>query len=178
MVNPRLPAALRLDLAVLTFAVLAAAAWAGAHPAAAACIDPPRPAVDWKLCDFSERNLPAVDLSGSALRDARFIRAQLPNANFSGASAHRAKFITANLTGARFDGAKVTEVDFTKADLTGASFRNADLRRARMFRANLSGADLSGARIEGVDLLNANLSGARWVDGVTVCAEGSEGMCN
>ena len=178
MLRKRLPAALRLDLVVLSFAAFAAVASGGAHPASAACIDPPRPEVDWKQCDFSERNLNAVDLSGSSLRDTRFIRAQLVDANFTGANAPRAKFITANLAGAHFDEANVTEVDFTKANLTGATFRNADLRRARLFRANLTGADLSGAKVEGADLLNANLSGARWVDGVTICAEGSEGTCN
>ena len=178
MLNIRFAAALRFDLMILTLAALAAAALTGAHPASAACIDPPRPGVNWKQCDLSERNLPNVDLSGSALRDARFIRAQLPNANFTEAHAHRAKFITANLANALFDGATLTEVDFTKADLSGASFRNADLRRARLFRADLSGADLTGARIDGADLLNANLSGTRWVDGVTICAEGSKGTCN
>ena len=148
------------------------------HPAAAACTDPPRPGVDWKRCDFSERTFVNFDVSGGTLRDARFIRTQLPNANFSKVSAHRAKFITADLQNARFDGAKVTEVDFTKANLSGASFKDADLRRARLFRANLRGADLTGARIQGADLLNANLSGVRWVDGVTICAEGSRGTCN
>jgi len=148
------------------------------HSAAAACTDPPRPGVDWKRCDFSERTFANFDVSGGALRDARFIRTQLPNADFSNVSAHRAKFITANLENARFDGAKITEVDFTKADLRGASFKDADLRRARLFRANLRGADLTGARIRGADLLNADLSGVRWVDGVTICAEGSLGSCN
>lgn len=149
-----------------------------AHPAEAACTDPPRPGVDWTRCDFSERTFTNIDVSGGALRDARFIRTTFTGANLSGVNAHRAKFIAAVLPKARFDGAKVTEADFTKADLSGASFKGADLRRARLFRANLRGADLTGARIKGADLLNADLSGVRWVDGVTICAEGSEGTCN
>lgn len=144
----------------------------------AACTDPPRPGVDWKRCDFSERTFANFDVSGGALRDARFVRTELPAANLTEVNAHRAKFITAVMPNARFDGAKLTEVDFTKADLSGASFKNADLRRARLFRANLRGADLTGARIQGADLLNADLSGVRWVDGETICAEGSEGTCN
>ena len=147
-------------------------------PAHAACTDPPRPGVDWTRCDFSERTFEKFDVSGGALRDARFIRSRFAEANLSGVNAHRAKFISALLPKARFDNAKVTEADFTKADLSGASFKGADLRRARLFRANLRGADLTGARIRGADLLNADLSGVRWVDGVTICAEGSEGTCN
>jgi uncharacterized protein YjbI with pentapeptide repeats len=162
--------------------VLALAAFSGLAalpaPAAADCIDPPRPGVDWKRCDFSERTFEGVNLEGAALRDARFIRAKLPGANLARISAHRARFITTDLTGAVFDGATLTEVDFTKANLAGASFKNADLRRARFFRANLRGADLSGARVDGADLLNADLSGVRWVDGITICKEGSEGTCN
>ena len=144
----------------------------------AACTDPARPGVDWRRCYADERRLPGVDLSGAKLREARFARADLRGANFSGASARRAKFISASMAKTRFDNARLTEADFTKADLTGASFRGADLRRARLFRAKLRGADLSGARMTGADLLNADLSGATWIDGKTICAEGSNGQCN
>ena len=170
----------RQILAPALVAALAALGGVGIspQPSHAACTDPPRPGVDWTRCDFSERVFENFDVSGGALRDARFIRTRFTEANLSGANAHRAKFITAILPKARFDNAKVTEADFTKANLSGASFKGADLRRARLFRANLRGADLTGARIQGADLLNADLSGVRWVDGVTICAEGSKGTCN
>lgn len=148
------------------------------NPAHAACTDPPRPGVDWTRCDFSGRTFTNLDVSGGALREARFIRSRFAGANLSGVNGRRTKFISAILPKARFDGAKMTEADFTKADLAGASFKGTDLRRARLFRANLRGADLTGARIRGADLLNADLSGVRWVDGVTICAEGSLGTCN
>ncbi len=167
----------RLWFAVLPFLLAAAIPLTMSRTAHAECIDPPRPGVDWKRCDFSERDFSNSNLAGAAMRETRFIRSILKGVNFSGVKAHRAKFITADLTGANFDGARITEVDFTKAILVNVSFRNADLRRARLFRANLRGAVLTGAKIRGADLLKTDLSGARWVDGETICAEGSEGIC-
>jgi uncharacterized protein YjbI with pentapeptide repeats len=72
----------------------------------------------------------------------------------------------------------MVQADLTKAELVGASLRNANLTRARLFRADLSQADLTGARLQDTDLLNADLSGATWIDGKTVCAQGSVGQCN
>jgi uncharacterized protein YjbI with pentapeptide repeats len=146
--------------------------------AEAACTDPARPGADWRRCYFDERNFGNVDLTGSHLRDSRFIRAKLAGANLSKVDAHRAKFISAIVTGVRFDGARLTEVDFTRAILSKSTFRKADLRRARFVRANLRGADLSGAKLKGADLLGADLSRATWIDGKTICAEGSLGQCN
>lgn len=146
-------------------------------PAIGACTDPPRPEVNWERCYMEERNFSGVDLSGALLRDARFHRSTLDGSNLSVVRAHRAKFISASLPETTFDHAHLTESDFTKANLQDASLANADLRRTRFFRANLRGADLSNARLTGADFLNADLSGATWVDGKTVCAEGSIGQC-
>jgi uncharacterized protein YjbI with pentapeptide repeats len=156
--------------------VLAFAALAG-HPASAACTDPPRPNVNWERCYMEQRNFSASDLSGARLRDARFNRSNLDDSNLSAVDAHRAKFISASMSNIVFDNAHLTESDFTKADLHGASFARADLRRTRLFRANLRGANFFGARMTGADFLKADLSGATWVDGKTVCAEGSIGQC-
>ncbi len=169
---------IRTRTRLIAAALMAGGTWLGVQPAQAACTDPARPGVDWKRCYFDERNFVGVDLSGAQLRDTRFARANLSNSNLSKAHAHRAKFVTAILKGIKFDGARVTEVDFTKADLTGASFRKADLRRSRFFRSILRGADLTGAKLNGADMLNADLSGATWIDGKTICAEGSLGQCN
>ena len=89
----------------------------------------------------------------------------------------RAKFINTIAKGATFNNAKLREADFTKANLSDVSFVNADLRLARLFRANLKNANLTGAKIRGADLLNADLSGATWIDGETICSEGSIGQC-
>ncbi|MFQ5534245.1 MAG: pentapeptide repeat-containing protein [Sphingomonadales bacterium] len=151
--------------------------FASTGAAMAGCTDPARPGVDWLRCYHEERLLTGVDLSGARLRDARFARADMSNSNLTGIDARRAKFIAAKLSGVRLDEANLTEADFTRADLTGASFKNADLRRSRLFRANLRRADFTGARIDGADLLNADLSGATWIDGTSVCAEGSVSQC-
>ena len=163
-----------------TLLALSAVVLAGFLPgqAEAACTDPARPEADWRRCYFDERDFSGADLSGARLRDARFIRAKLSGANLTGVDAHRAKFISAVLDGIAFDKSRLTEVDFTKADLRNASFRGTDLRRARLNRADLRGADLTDAKLRGAHLLNANLSGATWIDGKTVCAEGSLGQCN
>ncbi len=146
-------------------------------PAIGACTEPPYPKVNWERCYMEERNFSGVDLKGAKLRDARFHRSILDGSNLSVVDAHRAKFISAYMPKITFDFAHLTESDFTKANLQGASLINADLRRTRFFRANLRGANLSGARLTGADFLNADLSGATWIDGKTVCAEGSIGQC-
>ena len=97
---------------------------------------------------------------------------------FGNPQAHTPAIDALAVRGTRFDDANLAQADLTKAALVGASLRNVDLTRARMFRANLSGADLTGARLQGADLLKANFSGATWIDGTTVCAEGSIGQCN
>lgn len=149
----------------------------GSYPAVAACTDPPRPNVNWERCYMEERNISGVDLSGANLRDTRFHRSNLNGSNLSNVDAHRTKFISASLAKGIFDGARLIEADFTKADLRDASFVRTDLRRARLFRSNLRGANFTDAKMTAADLLNADLSGATWVDGETVCAEGSIGQC-
>jgi len=148
-----------------------------AQQVVAGCTDPARPGVDWRRCYHDDRELPGADLSGAKLRDARFSYADLTKAVFAAADARRVKFISAKLAGATFDAANLTEADFTNADASGASFRGADLRRARFYRTNLKGADLTGAATDQADLLNADLSGATWIDGKTICAEGSISQC-
>lgn len=148
------------------------------EPVLAGCSDVAAPEVYWRRCVLDGQVLREADLSGAVLRDASFKRADLSGADLSGADARRAKFVSAILHETRFDDANMVQVDLTNAELAGASLRNADLTRARMFRADLSGADLTGARLDGTDLLNADLSEAVWIDGVTICAEGSIGQCN
>ncbi len=146
-------------------------------PAQAACADPPRPGVNWQRCYHDDRPFIDVDLTGANLREARMTWTDLSGANLSGIDARRAKFLNARLIGARLDGANLTEADFTSANLSGASLKDALLRGTRLFGANLRGADFTGARLERADLLNADMSGATWIDGKTVCAEGSISQC-
>ena len=162
---------------VLRGALLAAGWLVLAVPAQAACVDPPAPGVDWRRCDFSERNLAGANLSGALLGEARFLRANLDGADLSGADLRRARFITASMKGIRLDKVQALAADLTKADLAGASLAGADLRQARLYDANLRDADLTGARIEQADLLGAQLAGTRWIDGITLCVAGSVGTC-
>jgi uncharacterized protein YjbI with pentapeptide repeats len=148
------------------------------EPVLAECFDVPAPGVYWRRCLQDSQNLREVDLRGATLRDSSFKRADLSGANLTGADARRAKFVSAILHEATFDDANLVQADLTKAQLQGASLRNVDLTRARLFRANLRGADLTGASLDGTDLLHADLSEAVWIDGVTICAEGSESQCN
>jgi uncharacterized protein YjbI with pentapeptide repeats len=149
-----------------------------AEPVLAECSDVAAPDVYWRRCFQDGQNLREVDLSGATLRDASFKRTDLSGADLTGADARGASFVSAVLHGTRFDEANLVRADLTKAELQGASLRKADLTSARLFRADLSGADLTGARLDGTDLLHAILSEAVWIDGVTICAEGSVGQCN
>ena len=148
------------------------------QPAFAICSDVAAPEVNWRRCFQDAQTLRDVDLSRAMLRDASFKRADLSGANLTGADARRARFVSAVLHGTRLDNANLTQADLTNAELQGASLRNTDLTRARMFRADFRGADLTGARLNDADLLHANFSEAIWIDGVTICAEGSLGQCN
>ncbi len=154
-----------------------AASW-GVTPAYADCTDAAAPGVDWRRCYKDGRDLSNRDLSGAKLRDTSFSRAKLEATNFSKVDGTRAKFYTAKMAKARFDGARLAEADFSKSDLEGASFKGTDLRRTKFFGTNLRGADFTGAKMRGADFFTADLSGATWINGKTVCAEGSIGQCN
>jgi len=122
------------------------------------------------------------DLSGADLENARL------EGDFSGFS-----FVGANLRGARldgvFDGADFTDADLRGAKLHGSSFvgailYGADLTEARMSGTDFTGADLRYANLtraftpgDSVTLVDALLEFATWVDGMTICAEGSVGAC-
>ncbi|MCF8480850.1 MAG: pentapeptide repeat-containing protein [Rhodospirillum sp.] len=146
-------------------------------PAWAACTDVAAPGVDWTRCYMDGRGFSEADLSGAHLRDTSFLRATLTGVSLSGAKAYRAKFVSAKMANATLDGGEFTSGDFSRADLKGASLKGTDLRGAKFYKASLRGADLTGARLVGADLLHADLSGATWIDGKTVCSEGSIGQC-
>ena len=148
-----------------------------AAPARADCSDLPAPGVEWRRCAMDGLNLADIDVTGAAIRDSRFGRADLSRAVMADANLTNSRFVGASLREAILDRADLTTVDFTNADLTGASLKGAHLRRTRFFRAILRDADLTEARIEGADFLHTDLSGARWIDGKTICAEGSTGRC-
>lgn len=151
---------------------------AGVAPAQAECADAPMPGVVWRRCLMDGLDLAGVDLTGAEIRDSSFKRTDLGGAVLVGVDGRRAKFVSARLVGADLSQANLVGTDFTSADLTGARLVHADLRQARFFRAVLRDADLTGAKLERADFLYADLAGARWVDGRTICAEGSIGRCH
>ncbi|NQW10656.1 MAG: pentapeptide repeat-containing protein [Alphaproteobacteria bacterium] len=159
------------------FAVWILYAVLGAHPATAACNDPPGPGVDWRQCNFDRYDLEKIDLSGARLDNASFNRAALAGTNFTALEGGRVRFIGANLQDTVFERAQLRYADFSQANLSGASFKDADLANTRLVSANLRGANLTGSRLRGADLFRADLSGATWVDGQRVCAEGSISFC-
>lgn len=161
------------SFAVLSFGWLLAfipTAWAG-------CTDVPGADVYWRRCVFDRQGLEGLDLSRATIRDSSFKRSNLSDTSLAQADARRAKFVSATMQGTILDEANLVKADLTKADLTNASLIGTDLTQARLFRANLSGANLTDARLNGADLLQATLDGATWIDGVTICAEGSIGRC-
>ena len=149
-----------------------------ATPAHAACSDVAAPEVYWRRCLHDGQVYDGVDLTGAVLRDASFKRADLSGSTLENVDARGAKFVSAVLQGTNLDGANLIRADLTNADLSGASLRAANLNNARLFHADFHGADLTGARLEDADMHRANFAGATWIDGKTVCAEGSIGQCN
>ena len=158
--------------------LLAGAVLLPQEPAWASCTDVAGPGAQWRRCLFDGNDLRGANLGGADLRDGSFKRAQLAEAELSGVQARRAKFVSADLQGTVFAGADLVQADFTSANLSQADLSRTNLRSARFYGANLREADLSGAIMDGADFLQANLSGATWVDGRTICAEGSIGQCH
>lgn len=158
---------------------LLAASWVflSAPSAFAGCADVPAPEVYWRRCVMDRQDLVGVDLTGAVIRDSSFKRSDLSEGILAEVDARRTKFVSAVMHDVVLDDANLVHADLTKADLTGASLKGTDLTRARLFQANLSGADLTGARLADTDLLQSTLDGATWIDGVTICAEGSVGRC-
>ena len=152
-------------------------AMAAAAPALAECTDVAAPGVNWRRCLLDGQDLDGVSLEGADLRSASFKRASLEGAKLAGAEARGAKFVSAALVRVDLQRSSLIQADFTLADLTGASLKGADLRYARFYDANLRRADFSGAQLDEADFLRADLSGATWIDGKTICAEGSLGQC-
>jgi uncharacterized protein YjbI with pentapeptide repeats len=141
------------------------------------CSDVPGPEVYWRRCVFDRQDLDGLDLSGATIRDSSFKRADLTEADLRDVDARRAKFVSAIMRDVILDDANLVKADLTSADLSGASLKGTDLTQARLFGADLSGADLTDARLSGTDLLQTTFDGATWIDGTTICAEGSVGRC-
>lgn len=160
--------------AALTFCLVTTAVL----PAWADCSDVAQPGVYWRRCLQDAQDLRGVDLTGANLRDASFKRADLSGATLAGIDGRRTKFVSATMQEVILDGAQLVRADLTKADLRGASLKGVDFTGARLFRANLGGADLTDARLANADMLKADFSEAIWIDGVTICAQGSLGQCN
>ena len=142
------------------------------------CSDAAAPGVEWRRCLMDGEDLNGVNLSKADLKSTSFKRADLTNADLSEARVVGAKFVSAKMSGIRLDGANLQRADFTNAVLDGASLTDADLRQARFYETNLRRANLTGAQLDGADMLRTDFSGATWVDGHTVCADGSIGRCN
>lgn len=145
--------------------------------AMAACTDAPAPGVNWQSCFHDGRPFKAENLEGAILQAANFARSDFTGSNMRGIDGRRTKFFSATMQDVDLSGANLARADLTKADLTGASFKNANLERALLYRATLRGADFTGANLKDADFMFADLSGATWIDGETICAEGSRSRC-
>ncbi len=146
-------------------------------PVLADCSDPPAPKVDWRSCAMRQRDFADSVLTKAKLKDGRVMRSDFTGGDLGGIDGRRAKFIDAVLVGASLEKARLSGADFTKADLSKASLKGADLFDAQLQNAVLRGADLTDARLDRANLAGADLSGATWIDGETICAEGSVGQC-
>lgn len=147
-------------------------------PARADCSMGPAPEVMWRRCHLAGYVATDEDLTRATLRESTFNRSDFSNSVMIEVDARRAKFVSANMSGVELDGANLVQTDLTSADLTGASLRGADLTRAYLVGTIMRDVDLTGARLDRAEMLRTDFSGATWVDGRTICAEGSIGRCN
>lgn len=157
-------------LLFLLFSLLPASAYAS-------CMDAPRPDVEWVRCLLNERTFTGISIPNAVVRDSSFNRAILDNADMEGVDARRAKFVSASMKGVILRDANLQYADMTKVVLDNADLTGADMRSARLFQASLRSANLTGALLDNADFYRTDLSGATWVDGKTICGEGSLGIC-
>jgi len=143
----------------------------------AQCTAFPAPGVEWRRCLHDGDDFAGADLTGADLRDSSFRRANFDDAILAEIRARRAHFTSASMVRVDLSGADLTLAEFTSADLTDASFVGATLRRTSFINATLRGANFTDADTLEADFARADFSGATWIDGTTVCAEGSIGGC-
>ncbi|MEN3280559.1 MAG: hypothetical protein V7607_1699 [Solirubrobacteraceae bacterium] len=113
-------------------------------------------------------SLPAVDLSGQRLADAKLIAVDLSGADLSHTHLERADLRKATLVGARMTHVHLRGANLMGSRLVGARMRYADLRRACLKNAvavgaRLQNADLRRADVRGADLRGTDLSRAQTV---------------
>lgn len=119
---------------------------------------------DYELCDFSNAQLPGVDLRFQRLNKIKFYQANLEGADFYEAVLDDADLARANLKGIELSRAKVRHAKIYKVNLENAKLVAADLSFSNLYKANmrnarLSGANLAACDLRGVDFTGANLEG-------------------
>ena len=157
-------------LLFLLFSLLPVSAYAN-------CMDTPRPEVEWVRCLLNERAFTGIDIPNATVRGSSFNRAILDEANMEAVDARRAKFVSASMRAVNLRNANLQNADMTKVVLDNADLTGADMRSARLFQASLRNSNLTGALLDNADFYRADFSGATWVDGKTICGEGSLSTC-
>lgn len=130
------------------------------------CAAPAAPAVNWKNCFLSHKDVGAASLAGANLNSAIFRHAKLTATNL----------MESDLRYADLRGADLSYAQLNHARMQGANLRDCDLSQADLKAADLGYADLTGCRITGANLSVARLGGAIWIDGRT-CSMDSVGRC-
>lgn len=110
----------------------------------------------WRDKHPSER----LDLSGSNLRRAEFVRADLNGAILRHANLEWVDFRRADLIHADLSGANLSRADFHKADLHGARFNGAIFADTNFEDANCRDTQFESAIFSHTRLLNTDLGGA------------------
>jgi serine/threonine-protein kinase len=100
--------------------------------------------------DFTQQDLPALDLARADLQGINFYESKMEESNFQGCNLTRADFGRTNLHKARLK----------NSNLTDAYLGYADLSHADLSKANLTGANLKYANLRGTNLCGANLADA------------------
>jgi uncharacterized protein YjbI with pentapeptide repeats len=120
-------------------------------------------------CDFSDRDMTRIDLSGTILRDVNFSRAVLVSANFASTSFRgRTLFYSVNAQGADFGsgsfGFPGEPINIRDSDLRGANFQGAH-GYLNFIKSNIDGTNFSSSRMQiiwsfdNVTARRANFSG-------------------
>jgi len=141
-------------------------------------------------CEFRDCDLTLANLSGTGLKDVKFVNCKMLGMNFKDAAPfllqihlnnchlEESSFYRLDLKGSSFDSCKLMGADFSEADLQSTPIVQCDLSECTFEGCNLTKADFTGSfncqidpeknRLKGARFSRDQLHGLLWKYGIQV----------